>query len=635
MKLRMLIIVSLLVGSAACSDNNRIPDEPDGNVDADIQRESDTDLPIPGGGDADSDPDFDGDTEDDGDFNNGERWTPTADGASGSLCGNDIDDDEDGLSDCQDLGCLTAPHCCGPIDRTALRGDFSTCVDGLEGCGWSAFAAVQDGDAVRQVDDLVVFGGDGVGEVGLYSQPITGLAGEPTLSFVAALDAGSCSAGACRQAFGVALTDQRSLTSGTGVQPTVGVVLDGEQAAVHLMVGGRRERSILLDDAMVLTEPHLYGFRVHPDGAVSFWVMEPATDFGTPSSFEGTPEVRSDQTVTVDVRSLRVVAFGRLEGASGAALHQIELSRRVCDLPDGWQRPSSYPVLRPAGSLGDARSPTVIELDDQLLMIYESDARLAMASSLDRGQNWTDEGRLLQLSPSTRYGGVSQREPTALAWSRDPSELHLWYVGEATRVPDDPPGGVPTAILHAVSSDGIEWLEDEAPIAIEADGSHRWLFAVGSPSVIETDEGLVMWLVGHSDWDILEPEILVATSSDGKHWSLEEAPVEFDSARPLAFERSGRFEPMVIARAGALQMWYVGRDGARSAIGYAVSADGRLWDRYGPVLIASQPWEANRTSGPTVLDEETAETDLLRMWYDAGLAGRERIGLVTREVPPS
>ena len=65
-------------------------------------------------------------------------------------------------------------------------------------------------------------------------------------------------------------------------------------------------------------------------------------------------------------------------------------------------------------------------------------------------------------------------------------------------------------------------------------------------------------------------------------------------------------------------MWYTGQARGRSWIGYAVSQDGKTWQRMSdkPVLSGEKPWEKVAVMCPHVLYDSKAK--LYRMWYSGG-----------------
>jgi hypothetical protein len=548
-------------------------------------------------------------------------------------CSNRVDEDGDGAIDCADFGCLGSPTCCVHLDRSWVSGEFDSCST-LEACDWGVFAADRDGDAVRVDRDRVVLGGDGVGEVGLYSAPAFGLVGEPTLSFLGGLSPELCTEQACRQALGVALTLGTAPTSGTGVLPYVGIVLDGEQQAVHLFVAGRHEKSLAVTRADLAATR---GYAVHVDasGRVAFWVAVPGS-VGEPVDLSNAPAHERAAALQPQTSGLRVAAFGRLHGARAAWLAQLRLERRACDEPGAWERPSEAPVLRaaPGGRVG--RPAVALRPGGGYLAVVEADGFLAAATSAD-GLSWTVPQRILAGRPPTEYGRVAQRSPTLLGprpLAGDPA-WHLWFEGEA-EVPVDSTTGVPgVAILHATSLDGIDWTEAEDPVVVDTAPGPGDEAQPAEPAVVALPEGgLAMLFVGRSP-RTGETALYRATSSDGQSWTVWNEALELDGP-PAQFEVDGIAEPAVVERGGVLQLWYVGRSGARSALGYAVSGDGGgSWERYGQVLEGVAPWEASRVRGPSVVVSHAPYdgTEMLLLWYEAGAAGQEQVGLATRIVP--
>jgi predicted GH43/DUF377 family glycosyl hydrolase len=79
-------------------------------------------------------------------------------------------------------------------------------------------------------------------------------------------------------------------------------------------------------------------------------------------------------------------------------------------------------------------------------------------------------------------------------------------------------------------------------------------------------------------------------------------------------------------------MWYTGQARGHSWIGYAVSQDGRAWQRMRsrPVLSADSPWEKVAVMCPHVLYDD--EAGVYRMWYSGGEQNEPNaIGYATSE----
>jgi predicted GH43/DUF377 family glycosyl hydrolase len=104
-------------------------------------------------------------------------------------------------------------------------------------------------------------------------------------------------------------------------------------------------------------------------------------------------------------------------------------------------------------------------------------------------------------------------------------------------------------------------------------------------------------------------------SKDGVKWSDPE--VVFPPNKGTGWEDDVN-RPSVLHKADGYHLWYTGQAGGRSSIGYATSADGKVWKRMSekPVLTPEAPWEKGAVMNPNVLWDERLR--LFRMWYAAG-----------------
>jgi hypothetical protein len=610
----------------------------------------DGDVIPDGDGDVDSDVDIDSDTDSDGDhiqpLPEEECASYNRDGediGDYDPCANDRDEDEDGFVDCDDPGCFTAPVCCRSLPVPPIDSDFTTCRS-FPTCGWRAFP--DDLSAMPSIgeESEIELHANEQGETGIYSETTLGLAGTPTLSFTASLDPVICGEW-CRHVVGVALTSQTSLAGGTGVSPVAGIVLDGEVSAAHLFVNGRRETTMILDQRL-LVSGKLWAFRVESNGSVSFWLGLDVVEGIEPDLSSVEPSYRSDGVMDIMTSGVRVVAFGNIEDEGTARLGRLEIEQLACNVPEGWQR-SGHAVLGSGEADERVGRPSVATLDDAgtLVMVHEMASDLWVATSSDRGETWTPIGPAFRDPPTTEYGLVARRSPAILWWGppsdETPAVFHMWFVGVAEVSPDTPAGVTPTAILHAESVDGLEWIEDDDPAVIEVDATRPFLSEVRDPTVTAMAPQratLKMWFVGRQP-ATGESAILRATSTDGKLWTVWAEPIDLGTGDPESWERDGRVQPMVVSSDGELgaiyHLWYVGLSGSRSTIGYALSTDGIDWMPYGPVLEVTERWEGTQVGGPAVLGATGPgeSVDVLRMWYQAGVAGRERIGAAWRYTP--
>ena len=121
----------------------------------------------------------------------------------------------------------------------------------------------------------------------------------------------------------------------------------------------------------------------------------------------------------------------------------------------------------------------------------------------------------------------------------------------------------------------------------------------------------------HRMWFSWRPRQSVALveSRDGIHWG---EPLIVLGPRPATGWEDDINRPVLLKRGDGYHMWYTGQARGRSAIGYAVSADGRTWERMGetPVLSPEEPWEKVAVMCPHVLWD--AREKRFRMWYSGG-----------------
>lgn len=94
-----------------------------------------------------------------------------------------------------------------------------------------------------------------------------------------------------------------------------------------------------------------------------------------------------------------------------------------------------------------------------------------------------------------------------------------------------------------------------------------------------------------------------------------------------SWDQSLVYDPAVLKNGDRYEMWYSGSNGTANRIGYATSADGLTWAKYGsnPVLSPSLAWESNRVFGPTVI----LDTGVYKMWYAASDGTTTRLGYAT------
>lgn len=565
------------------------------------------------------------------------------------LCLDGEDQTRAAFTDCIDLECMTTRGCCLEFEREWIVGEFSRC-DSLLDCGWTTFPA--DGRPLSLEPQWVVMHAAPSGETGLFSDAVVDTTGEPSLSFALSLSESGCSPESCRQSVGAALSLQENLSSSTGVSPVAGMVLNGEARVVHFIVNGRIEGSSAQLSYEDLTRPQGGAIRLLADGTVAFWYgldVDIAGDDPVVDIPDRDANYESLQALGLTGVELRVVLFGHFTHDGSGSVGGVKLVRPVCDIPNGFNRPRSGPVMSAGDEARRVGRPSVARRQNEgdFIMAHEEDAHLAVATSLD-GMDWEREAMVLPSLAPTEYGRVARRSPSLLAKQHGGSSAsyHLWFEAESEYA-GIPAGDFPRhAIVHAESIDGVEWTEalDGESIAILGDEGHSWRTEVGQPTVVEMhNDVLLMIYVGrHPTTGVTR--LGWATSSDWKTWQVADDPLVLGE-EALPFERDGVEYPTASIRGDVIHLWYTGYSGARATIGYAVGTLERgqswTWTRFGEALRPSEGWEAQRVLAPSVITLPPVESDpmgehvvgILAVWYAAGHAGLERIGFASREIP--
>jgi predicted GH43/DUF377 family glycosyl hydrolase len=309
------------------------------------------------------------------------------------------------------------------------------------------------------------------------------------------------------------------------------------------------------------------------------------------------------------LQAAAIVAFILIGAARAADPTDAEIRRWLA--PQDWRRDTDGPVL----SLGAAGSfdsehihaPAVVLENGKYRMWYVGSEgkvadrvfKLGLAES-DDGRNFRrHEGPVLAFAD----GRHSVLTPSILATTdgkpiRENGKLRIWF--SSTDFQDQ--SGLHT--LHeATSTDGITWSEP-SPAEIK----HCY-----APTVIKEGDAYLLW---YTD---VEKEWLIrhARSRDGKNWEVDSEPV---MRLEKTWDTGRLFYPTVVKADGLYVMWYgaywKGKPEAKTALGVAISRDGRKWTRSpdNPVLRPdeSRSWESHYTTSQSVMRLADGSW---RIWY--------------------
>ena len=174
--------------------------------------------------------------------------------------------------------------------------------------------------------------------------------------------------------------------------------------------------------------------------------------------------------------------------------------------------------------------------------------------------------------------------------------------------------GSPPQIGLARSTDGLHWTKNDAPV-LPIGPYESWdERGVGDPYVIETGGSLYLYYLGQDR--ARRQRLGVAVSTDGVRWNRLIANPILELGEPGAFDEVGLGEPAVWASHGYYWMLYTGRDkGERRRMGLAYSRNGAKWLRYpGEPFAGQAAWNSQVVCDATVL----LENGKLRLWFGGG-----------------
>ncbi|MBI3005475.1 MAG: response regulator, partial [Ignavibacteriales bacterium] len=156
-----------------------------------------------------------------------------------------------------------------------------------------------------------------------------------------------------------------------------------------------------------------------------------------------------------------------------------------------------------------------------------------------------------------------------------------------------------------------KWFKYEGNPVLDVGSPGRWdAQGLGAPRIVRRGSFYQMWYTGRrgsNSW-----RIGYATSRDGITW--QKSPMNPVLSPTESWEEDHVWLAEVIFSGPQYKMWYNGLN----HIGYATSADGRLWRKYqgNPILRSgSSGWDGGHVSWPRVMDSKNR--DGLKMWYTA------------------
>jgi hypothetical protein len=541
-------------------------------------------MDVDAGSGADSDVDADADMDSDSAREKDPlRERPEDLGAldGASECNDGVDNDEDGLGDCEEPACMVSSFCCGGTGPS-----FSETFDAdtIDLARWEPFGV----PGPQAADGWLTPGGDHLFDSGVLGRDEL----EPGLEIrvAANVEVADACGEPCLQTVAVGITDKAAIGDAAGVDPVAAIVLSATGAAYLIADGDVRGEIAGVGAAAALE------LTVGTDGSV----------VGTAAGIEvgrlGAGAARFDVPV-------RAVVYGRSpDGAS--RVDDVGVSTVPCANPAGGLR-SAAPVIAPRGGEWDdvrVGAPAAAVLDDRIAVYYETEGGIGRAIS--------DDGAAFVRDPTDGpvIAGLAS-SPAVLVRSDS-----IWLAVER---PDAGGGGRRVEVRESPGTEGLAF--DDVVADLRADG--EWA-SFEDPALVDVAGEPFVYLT------LVDAAGIASIGRIGLGDLAAPAPGPVEVV--LRGEEAGEGAPDGVAapevRMGeAFEMWFEERDGLETRIRYAASPDGLEFEVLDAVVLgpSESGWDRLAVGDPAVAVLEGA----LRLYYAGTGGGAESIGLVERVLP--
>lgn len=526
------------------------------------------------------------------------------------LCYDEVDNDLNGATDCDEASCQANVVCCVGSARGECcdpSGTTSTlsfgCAEGpASDCVTSDPAPTFFGAATPLIEDGALVPNGGAGHGGVVLREIDPRA--TNIVFDATIEVPEMRCGTdCVDGAGIALLDE--------------VPQPGAPAFVRfgvLVSGSREEVVVLLGDEPIARAPievGASGYRIELDVA------------GGAVAFAGESELARVSDLDLPSRAVLAI-FGRTQNRGpnedAIRVRAASVTTRSCDAPAALAR-SPAPVLPWSGTTWDPRDvrrPSVVTYDDgapRALMAYAHGGQIHLA-----GRTAFGEFRAASGDPSPPALSL----PAEIVEARDPWLLvhQARFVLFFTGLDADGRSSVFKATGHADHTQSFG-----APAEVLDPAAHGY-DAIDGASVRIGDGVWTMVARVHLGDEHLF--VRFESADEGLTWALAGSPLRAPRRDDLfAFDRDELASPALVQHLderGRLieRLYYAGRRGTAWRIGLLVSSDGERWRAVGPVLEPSAGgFDALGVMDPAPI----VEADQLRLYYAGTDGTRIRIGM--------
>lgn len=240
--------------------------------------------------------------------------------------------------------------------------------------------------------------------------------------------------------------------------------------------------------------------------------------------------------------------------------------------------------------------------------------------------NVRDTPKVVHVDPEPvfRFGSLGAFDENGVSYPslvEHAGELRLYYAGWMPSVLTPFQNHIGLAVAR---NGGSFERVSRAPILPRTDADHLWL---GSMYVTAGADGFHIWYTACLEWTPTDGAplhkylIKYAHSEDGVTWQRDdEIAINFASKDEFAIAR-----PSLIQADDRYHMWFCSR-GEEYRLGYAVSVDGREWERRDDALgftASGDAWDAKAQCYPCVF----RANDRLFMLYNGNGYGRDGLGI--------
>ncbi len=528
------------------------------------------------------------------------------DEATDALCGNGIDDDGDGLSDCQEWSCLGQPVCCN-VPSVVLEESFAgpscaaaACADENRDCApdeaewtrWGAPYPYLCEGALRIDKDFA-----GCYPVGILSRTTVTL--EPGLR----IEARVSGAPELAERLDLGLTLDSAVIDGAEPCATRAAVTTLASLVYADAPDGARFL-VMLGDTPIAEHPTIDGehdiaIEVTPEGTLGFVV-------------DGSYVAITTDPLPADLTTAaRVVVSGL--GREARLEHLRVITGTQCEDPTAWTPASPSTPLEP--DTADAwdehqRSTPNARIDGDALHVVYSGCRATVSDACTPLTIALGEATALEDGPLERPDGgfVTSEELSHEGTHIVTFDMHVVEGTDAYYGPDG------DYFDEFVGLYRVDLDEPDVSLGLLLEEPGGWDDrSMCCPTVADGPDGVRrLYYAGRTSGDD-RWSIGLATSINGDTF-FREGPVLGPGPEDSIYEL-GASQPWVLWDDVRLmyRMWFVATDELqRTSIGYAVSADGETWDVYDRAVVVPGAVGASSIGSPTVVSDRGR----LRMWVD-------------------